>query len=92
MTVEEAYATSETLAKYSEQLVAERKALNAAIALFLKQVEADINEAKVFLAAFEAFRKDYVKLTQQFTEQLEHLKSLRELKEWNQKLMEQLAK
>ena len=92
MTLDEAYAKSEALANYSEQLVADRKALNIAIEAFLAQVEADIKHAKVFLAKFEAFRKEYVTLTKTFTDQLEHLKNLRELKEWNQKLMEQLTK
>lgn len=95
--LEEKFATQKKLQEYSEQLVADRKALDEAVTVFLreaeehsKKVHEDINKIHGFLTKFREFREQYVKVTEKIMDEISNLKSLHEMTNMNKRLFKKL--
>ena len=92
LAVKEQFDQSTRLAEYAEQLVRERKEVHRVINLLIEQVQGDIKTAQAFITQFKELRERYVETVQEFTDQLEKLKSFQELLSLNRQLAEALAK
>jgi hypothetical protein len=92
LAVKEQFDQSMRLAEYAEQLVRERKEVDRVINLLIEQVQGDIKTAQTFITQFKELRERYVETVQEFTDQLEKLKSFQELLSLNRQLAEALSK
>jgi CRP-like cAMP-binding protein len=92
LAVKEQFDQSMRLAEYAEQLVRERKEVDRVINLLIEQVQGDIKTAQAFITQFKELRERYVETVQEFTDQLEKLKSFQELLSLNRQLAEALSK
>lgn len=84
--LEHKFVAGEKLRKFSEELIAERKAWKA----YLAEATKDVEECRKFLREFRNVVTDYKKVMDAFMKELGNIKEFKELVDLNKEVVEAL--